>query len=59
MSSVVETLLLFIMRKFLSPELIKTGEVALIAFLRKMAADTSNRVDDAMVDLIAEALGVA
>ncbi len=58
MSSVIETLIIFLVKQILTPDLIKSGERALVAELRKLAADTTNKVDDYMVDVIAEALGV-
>lgn len=58
MSTVLETLILFLVKQILTPELIKHGEKALVEFLKKLAADSRTKVDDYMVEVIAEALGV-
>jgi microcompartment protein CcmK/EutM len=39
-------------------DMIEKGEVAVVAFLRAQAARTETKLDDAMVDLVADALGV-
>lgn len=58
MQSILETVLIFILRQILTPELIKQGEVALVAYLKNLASDTANKVDDFMVEAVAEALNV-
>lgn len=58
MGPVLETLLLFIVKQLVTPELIKQGETALVKYLQTLAADSSNKIDDYMVQVIADALGV-
>lgn len=41
------------------PDLVKSLEVELVSVLRAAAQDTSNALDDAAVDALAEALGIA
>lgn len=58
MQNLLETILLFLLRKLLTPELIKGAEQAFIHWLKGLAADTSNKIDDYMVEVIADALGI-
>lgn len=47
-----------LIKKFL-PNLVKQFEVAIVAHLREAAKDTTNKVDDAVVEAVASVWGVA
>lgn len=58
MNGVLEKMLLYIIGQLITPDVVKEFEKQVVAKLRELAASTDNKVDDAMVDIIAEALGV-
>lgn len=59
MGPLVEKILISIMRKILNEEVVAKAKVELIAFLRELALKSDNKLDDAMVDIIEEALNAA
>ncbi len=44
--------------KMLTPEVVKHAEVELVAWLKLQVANTANDIDDKIVEVIANALGV-
>ena len=58
MGPIAEKLLLMLISQLLTPELIKKFEVYVVQWLWQLAQSSDNKVDDAMVRAIAEALGV-
>ncbi len=58
MSSVVESIVLFLIKQVLTESVVKEFEKQVVLYLKKLAADSSNKVDDYMVQVIADALGV-
>ncbi len=58
MGPVIENLLVFLLEKVLTPEVIKGSEEDLIVFLKALAAKSPNGIDDAVVKLLAFALNV-
>lgn len=58
MNGVLEQVLLYVLHQLVTPDVVKEFERQVVAKLRALAADTSTKVDDAMVDVIAAALGV-
>ncbi len=58
MDKVLEQVLIFVLKQLLSGNVVDEGKKALVAYLAELAKDTSNKVDDYMVSVIAEALGV-
>ncbi len=58
MGPVVEQLLMWILDKVLTPDVIKGAEVEFVAFLQSVADKSSSKIDDELVKLVALALGV-
>lgn len=58
MGPVVENLLIFILNRVLTPEVIKGAEQELVDFLKVLAAKSANGIDDEFVKFVAIALGV-
>lgn len=58
MNSIAEQLVIWIVNRLLTPEVIKGAEKELVVFLQALAKKSSNSIDDALVKLIAMALGV-
>lgn len=58
MNGVLEKMLLYIISQLVTPDVVKEFEKQIVAKLRELAASTATKVDDTMVDIIAEALGV-
>lgn len=58
MSSVVEAVVLFLVKQIITEGVVKEAEKKLVEFLKGLAAKTDNRVDDYVVEVVAEALGV-
>lgn len=58
MGGVLDDVLLYVLRQLITPDVVKQFDSQIIAKLRELAASTSTKVDDAMIDIIAEALGV-
>lgn len=54
----IEKIILMLIGQVLTPEVIEEAKVQAIAFLRELAKKTDNKLDDTMVDVLAEALGV-
>jgi hypothetical protein len=59
MNGVLEKVLLYVLGQLITPEVVKQFEKEVVVKLRALAADTSTKVDDTMVEIIAEALGVS
>lgn len=58
MKSLVEKLVLKLLRSLITDEVIKQAKAALIGHLRALAKRTDTKVDDVMVDILEEALDV-
>lgn len=58
MNGVLEQLLLYVLKQLVTPDVVKEFEKQVVAKFRELAKQTDNKVDDAMVDVIAAALGV-
>lgn len=58
MDGVLDQVLLYVLKQLITPDVVKEFEKQVVAKLRGLAANTSTKVDDAMVDIIAQALGV-
>lgn len=58
MDSVLEQVLIAIVKKLITQDVIDGAKVSLIAYLRGLAANTSNQLDDSLVNILADALGV-
>ena len=54
-----QALLQILAKYVLTPENIVAARTHIIAFLKKQVANTSNRVDDQVVEIVAEALAGA
>lgn len=48
----------YLVKQILTPEVVKEAEKKLVLLLKDLAAKTDNRVDDYVVEVVAEALGV-
>lgn len=55
----LEDLLLAVLKKLLTDDVVKGFEASLVAKLKALAADSSNQIDDFMVEVIAKALNVS
>lgn len=51
-------LVLELLEKLVTPDLLKKGHVALVGYLAALAKQTDNDVDDKIVEVVAKALGV-
>lgn len=58
MDSIIEQWLLELVKQFVTKELVTKFEVQLITFLKAYAASTPTKIDDAIVQAVADALGV-
>lgn len=58
MQGVLEQMLLFIVKQLLTDKVVYEAKVQLVAYLKALSADTTNKIDDFMVQIIADALGV-
>lgn len=58
MGPVIENLLIFVLDKILTPEVIKGSEKELIDFLKVLAAKSATGIDDELVKFLALALNV-
>lgn len=58
MNPLIEKLLLLALKQLITDQVVKEAEVQLVAFLKDLAAKSDNKIDDFMVQVIAEALGV-
>lgn len=58
MSALVEQAAIFLVKQLLTPAFIKQAEVQFVAMLKDLAAKTDNKVDDAVVQIISDALGI-
>lgn len=58
MDSIIEQWILGLVKQLITKEVVQKFEVQLVTYLKGLAADTSNKIDDAMVQAIADALGV-
>lgn len=58
MQGVLEQMLLFIVKQLLTDKVVYEAKVQLVAYLKTLSADTTNKIDDFMVQIIADALGV-
>ncbi len=59
MGPVVEEMVIWILDKVLTPEVIKGSEVEFVAFLQALADKSTTKIDNELVKLIALALGVS
>ncbi len=58
MRPVLEAIALFLVKQIVTDDLVKAGEKALVDWLKSQVAKTDNKIDDYVVQVIAEALGV-
>lgn len=59
MGPILEAFVLFVIKRLITPELIKHGEEFIIARLREWADMTpSSKVDDTLVDILASVWGI-
>ena len=58
MSIAIQNMVIWVLRQVLTADVIKGAEVELIAFLKACAAKTSSPIDDALIKMLADALGV-
>jgi hypothetical protein len=58
MESFLEQLLVKALKGLITEELVKHAEASLVAFLKAYAASTPSKLDDAVVEAVANALGV-
>lgn len=58
MQELLLKILVNVLGRLLTPEVIRTAEVELVAWLKVQATSTTNKIDDAVVQIIADALGV-
>jgi hypothetical protein len=58
MNAIVEQLLIWVMNKVLTPDVIKGSEQDFVNFLKALSAKTPSKIDDSLVKLVAVALGV-
>lgn len=58
MGPVVEQLLIWVIEKVLTPDVIKGAEVEFVTFLKALSEKSPSKIDDALVKLVAVALGV-
>lgn len=58
MNPIVEKLVIWILGRILTPDVIKGAEKDFVEFLLKLAEKTPNQIDNALVLMVAEALGV-
>lgn len=58
MNPILEKILLEIIKKLISDEVVLNAKKHLVEFLSMLAKQSDNKIDDYMVSVIAEALGV-
>ncbi len=58
MGPIIEAFVLFVIRRMITPELIKQGEAFVVEKLREWADSTSSRVDDTLVEILASVWGI-
>lgn len=58
MNAVLENVLLLVIKQLLTDELVMKLKVQMVEGLKKLALESDNRVDDYVVEVVAEALGV-
>jgi hypothetical protein len=58
MNPLAEQLLVWIINRILTPDVIKGAEVQFVEFLKAASEKTPSKIDDALVKLVALALGV-
>lgn len=57
METVIEKILLSLLKMLVTPTVVQMAKKHLIEFLQEKAAETSNAIDDEVVQLVAEAIG--
>lgn len=58
MREILIGLLLEILEKLVTPDLVKVAKEKAVAYLRELAKQSDNELDDKLVDIVAKALGV-
>jgi hypothetical protein len=58
MEKIITDLLMELLKGLVTPELIQSAKKMFVDWMREQVADTSNKIDDAVVEIIADALGV-
>lgn len=58
MSSIIEQAILFFVKQFVTQDMVKAAEKAFLDYLKQLAATTPTKIDDEVLKVIAEALGL-